>query len=78
MTTDHERIVMYLSWLWPWKRVKWVYCHDGVIIAHGVQYWWKVAITSACLKILDVMLVWCDMMEMKGSVEIIAFDAKGT
>lgn len=73
-----QRLVMFFSWLWPWKIVRWVYTVDSVVEADGNQRLWKVITTIICLKIIVMIMSWCGMMELHDNSEISIYDCKRT
>jgi hypothetical protein len=67
-----KTLLVYLSWLWPWKIVQWKYTEKGVIVNQGCGWWWRVAITASGVWALSLLINLTGVMQIRG--EFLIFD----
>lgn len=67
-----KTLLVYLSWLWPWKVVQWKYTENSVIVNQGCGYWWRVAFTGCALWVLGILIALNGVINVRG--EFLVFD----
>lgn len=69
-----KTLLVYLSWLWPWKIVQWKYTENSVIVKQGCGYWWRVAFTAVAMWVLALLIELTGVIHIRGEFLISDFN----